>query len=248
MNKNEKILLKIDNLVSIYGYIKALKGISIEVRKGELVCLLGSNGAGKSTLLKSIIGMVKIKQGSIKYNDIELVGKKSHIIVPMGISMVPEGRRIITELTVAENLEIGTFSRNKDKALDRELLESVFELFPRLYERRKQVGGTLSGGEQQMLAIGRAIMSKPDLLLLDEPSMGLAPIIVENVFESINKIKNTGVTIILVEQNARMALSISDRAYVMSTGEIVSEDTSENMMRNSALVDAYLGRSKNRER
>jgi branched-chain amino acid transport system ATP-binding protein len=248
MNKNEKILLKIDNLVSIYGYIKALKGISIEVRKGELVCLLGSNGAGKSTLLKSIIGMVKIEQGSIKYNDIELVGKKSHIIVPMGISMVPEGRRIITELTVAENLEIGTFSRNKDKALDRELLESVFELFPRLYERRKQVGGTLSGGEQQMLAIGRAIMSKPDLLLLDEPSMGLAPIIVENVFESINKIKNTGVTIILVEQNARMALSISDRAYVMSTGEIVSEDTSENMMRNSALVDAYLGRSKNRER
>lgn len=244
MIKNEKVVLKIDNLASTYGYIKALKGISMEVRKGEQVCLLGSNGAGKSTLLKSIIGMVNIENGSIKYNDVELVGKKSHEIIPMGISMVPEGRRIITEMTVAENLEIGTFPRKKDKVIDKELLDSVFELFPRLYERRRQVGGTLSGGEQQMLAIGRAIMSKPDLLLLDEPSMGLAPIVVEQVFESINKIKQTGVTIVLVEQNARMALSISDRAYVLSTGEIVSEDTSENMMKNNELVEAYLGKSK----
>jgi len=244
---SNKVVLEINDLVSSYGYIKALKGISMKVHRGELVSLLGSNGAGKSTLLKSIIGMVRIEQGSIKYNGIELVGKKSHSIIPLGISVVPEGRRIIPDLTVAENLEIGTFVRKKDKDLDKKLYDEVYELFPKLYERRKQMGGTLSGGEQQMLALGRAIMSNPDLLLLDEPSMGLAPFVVEQVFEVIKKISQTGVTIILVEQNARMALDISDRAYVLSTGEIISEDTSENMKKNTALLEAYLGKNKNRK-
>lgn len=239
------VVLQVKDLVSSYGYIKALKGISLEVRNGELVSLLGSNGAGKSTLLKSIIGMVKIEQGSILYNNVELVGKKSHEIIPMGISMVPEGRKIFSDVTVAENLEVGTFTRQKDKAVDKQLLDTVYELFPRLYERRKQMGGTLSGGEQQMLAVGRAIMSNPKLLLLDEPSMGLAPLIVEQVFQVIEKINSTGVTVLLVEQNARMALEISDRAYVLSTGEITNEDTSENMMKNDALLEAYLGKSKN---
>jgi branched-chain amino acid transport system ATP-binding protein len=246
VEKSADVILRVKDLVSSYGYIKALKGISLEVRDGELVSLLGSNGAGKSTLLKSIIGMVKIESGSIQYNNIELVGKKSHEIVPMGISIVPEGRKIFSDVTVAENLEVGTFSRAKDKAQDKRLLETVFELFPRLYERRKQMGGTLSGGEQQMLAVGRAIMSDPKLLLLDEPSMGLAPLIVEQVFHVIEKVKATGVTILLVEQNARMALNISDRAYVLSTGEITDEDTSKNMMKKDALLEAYLGKSKDK--
>ncbi len=245
-NKSD-VLLKIGSLVSSYGYIKALKGISLEVKEGELVSLLGSNGAGKSTLLKSIIGMVKIDGGSILFDNIELVGKKSHQIIPMGISIVPEGRKIFVDATVAQNLEIGTFSKIKDLELDKQLYETVYEMFPRLYERRKQMGGTLSGGEQQMLAVGRAMMSNPKLLLMDEPSMGLAPLIVEQVFRVIEKIKAAGVTVLLVEQNARMALTISDRAYVLSTGEITDEDTSENMMKKDALLEAYLGKTKLKE-
>ena len=247
MKEQPKALLKIDSLVSSYGYIKALKGITLNVKEGELLSLLGANGAGKSTLLKSIIGLVKIEGGSILFNNTELVGMKSHNIIPMGISIVPEGRKIIADATVEQNLEIGTFSREKNIELDKQSYSWVYEMFPRLYERRKQMGGTLSGGEQQMLAVGRAMMSNPKLLLMDEPSMGLAPLIVEQVFLVIEKIKESGVTILLVEQNARMALSISDRAYVLNTGEITDEDSSENMMKKDALLEAYLGKNKTEE-
>ena len=175
-------MLKITDLVSSYGNIKALKGISLEINKGEIVSLLGANGAGKSTLMKSILGMVKIESGSIKFKDQELVGKKSHEIVPMGISLVPEGRKIFIDVSVEENLNIGTFFRKRPAARDKELRDMVYEVFPRLYERRTQLGGTLSGGEQQMLAVGRAIMSDPEFLMLDEPSMGLAPLVIAEVF------------------------------------------------------------------
>lgn len=239
----QKSILKIDGLVSSYGLIKALKGISIDVRQGELVSLLGSNGAGKSTLLKSIVGMVRIESGTIQFEGTELVGKKSHQIIPLGISLVPEGRKIFADQTVEENLEIGSFFTRNDKQKNQQLREQVFEVFPRLAERRRQMGGTLSSGEQQMLAVGRAMMSAPKLLLLDEPSMGLAPLIVEQVFQVIRRIKETGVTILLVEQNARMALKVSDRAYVLNTGVITAEDTGANMLNSSVLHEAYLGKT-----
>ncbi len=243
MLNNKILLLKITWLVSSYGLIKALKDVSMEVRQGELVSILGSNGAGKTTLLKSIINMVRIEKGSIVYNGIELVKKKSHEIIPLGISSVPEGRKIFSSATVYENLEIGTFSRPKDKQLDRKLLDQVYELFPILFERRSQMGGTLSGGEQQMLAVARAMMSNPKLLLMDEPSMGLAPKIVDQVFKAIRMIKETGVTILLVEQNARMALDVSDRAYILSTGKITDEGSAKSLMKESVLIEAYLGKS-----
>lgn len=235
-------MLKIDNLVSSYGMIKALKGISLHVEDGELVSLLGSNGAGKSTLLKSILGLAKIEQGTIEYEGRNITGLKSPRIINSGIAIVPEGRKIFADITVEDNLEIGSFSRRPDRELDKRILDTVFEFFPRLYERRKQMGGTLSGGEQQMLAIGRAMMADPKLLLLDEPSMGLAPLVVEQVFAIIRKIKATGVTILLVEQNANMALEVSDRAYVLNTGNIIDEDTGENMRKKGTLVEAYLGK------
>lgn len=235
-------MLKIDNLVSSYGMIRALKGISLHVEDGELVSLLGSNGAGKSTLLKSILGLAKIDQGTIEYQGRNITGLKSPKIINSGIAIVPEGRKIFADISVADNLEIGSFSRRADKALDKRILDTVFEFFPRLYERRGQMGGTLSGGEQQMLAIGRAMMADPKLLLLDEPSMGLAPLVVEQVFAIIRKIKATGVTILLVEQNANMALEVSDRAYVLNTGNIIDEDTGENMRKKGTLVEAYLGK------
>ena len=234
-------MLKIDGLVASYGNIKALKGISLEINKGEIVALLGANGAGKSTLMKSILGMVTIEQGSILYQGSELVGKKSHEIVPMGISLVPEGRKIFVELSVEKNLEIGTFFRKREKARDKELLELVYEVFPRLYERRTQLGGTLSGGEQQMLAVGRAIMSDPQLLMLDEPSMGLAPLVVAEVFRVIQKVHNMGITVLLVEQNAKMALKISDRAYLMNTGNIVISGTGKDLLNDRRLTEVYLG-------
>lgn len=235
------MILKIEDLVSSYGVIKALKGVSMEVHEGELVSLLGSNGAGKSTLLKSIIGMVKINSGHVYYEENEITGLHPSKIINNGISIVPEGRQIFADMSVADNLELGSFSRKADKELDQKILKNVYEFFPRLYERRSQMGGLLSGGEQQMLAIGRAMMSAPRLLLMDEPSMGLAPLVVEEVFEVIKKLKATGVTILLVEQNAKMALKVCDRAYVLSTGNIVDEDTGENMMKKSSLVEAYLG-------
>lgn len=239
------MILKIQDLISSYGVIRALKGVSLEVRQGELVSLLGSNGAGKSTLLKSIIGMVKINSGHIIYEDQDITSLSPPRIINNGISIVPEGRKIFADMSVADNLELGSFSRKKDAALDQKILQTVYEFFPRLYERRGQMGGLLSGGEQQMLAIGRAMMSNPRLLLMDEPSMGLAPLVVEEVFEVIKKLKATGVTILLVEQNANMALKVCDRAYVLNTGSIVDEDTGANMMKKSSLVEAYLGGGQN---
>jgi branched-chain amino acid transport system ATP-binding protein len=237
-------ILDIHDLVSSYGNIKALKGINLHINKGEVVSLLGSNGAGKSTLMKSILGMVHIDSGSIKYQGRELVGLPSHKIVPLGISLVPEGRKIFVDVSVEHNLEIGAFFRKREKSRDKELLDMVYDIFPRLYERRTQLGGTLSGGEQQMLAVGRAIMSDPTLLMLDEPSMGLAPMVVAEVFEVIKKVNKMGITVMLVEQNANMALKISDRAYLMTTGEIVLEDTGENLLNSGALNEAYLGKKK----
>ena len=237
-------MLKITDLVSSYGNIKALKGISLEINKGEIVSLLGANGAGKSTLMKSILGMVTIESGSIQFKDQELVGKKSHEIVPRGISLVPEGRKIFVEVSVEENLDIGTFFRKREKSRDKELLEMVYEIFPRLYERRTQLGGTLSGGEQQMLAVGRAIMSDPELLMLDEPSMGLAPLVVAEVFNVIKRVHDMGVTVLLVEQNAKMALKISDRAYLMNTGTIVVSGTGSELLQSDVLTNVYLGGAK----
>lgn len=237
-------MLKVTDLVSSYGNIKALKGISLEIKKGEIVSLLGANGAGKSTLMKSILGMVTIESGSVQFKDQELVGKKSHEIVPMGISLVPEGRKIFVDVTVEKNLEIGTFFRKREKSRDKELLDMVYEVFPRLYERRTQLGGTLSGGEQQMLAVGRAIMSDPQLLMLDEPSMGLAPLIVAEVFNVIKRVHDMGVTVLLVEQNAKMALKISDRAYLMNTGTIVVSGTGSELLQSDVLTNVYLGGAK----
>lgn len=236
------MILKIEDLVSSYGIIRALKGISMDVNEGELVALLGANGAGKSTLLKSIIGMVKINSGHILYEGNDITGKKAHDIINNGISIVPEGRQIFADMSVADNLELGSFSRGKDKALDEKILKNVYDFFPRLYERRNQMGGLLSGGEQQMLAIGRAMMSNPRLLLMDEPSMGLAPLVVEEVFRVIGRLKETGVTILLVEQNANKALQICDRAYVLNTGSIVDQGTSEELKAKGTLVEAYLGK------
>ena len=236
------MILKIEDLVSSYGIIRALKGISMDVNEGELVALLGANGAGKSTLLKSIIGMVKINSGHILFEGNDITGKKAHDIINNGISIVPEGRQIFADMSVADNLELGSFSRGKDKALDEKILKNVYDFFPRLYERRNQMGGLLSGGEQQMLAIGRAMMSNPRLLLMDEPSMGLAPLVVEEVFRVIGRLKETGVTILLVEQNANKALQICDRAYVLNTGSIVDQGTSEELKAKGTLVEAYLGK------
>ena len=216
MGQRETVL-DISGLHSSYGMIKAIKDINIHVDKGELVSLLGANGAGKSTLLKSII--------------------------PMGISIVPEGRKIFADATVMENLAIGSYTRAADKALDQKILDQVFEFFPRLAERKGQMGGTLSGGEQQMLAIGRAMMSDPKLLLLDEPSMGLAPLVVEQVFNIIEKLKQTGITILLVEQNARMAIKVSDRSYMLNTGKIAGELDASDGASQDALLEVYLGKS-----
>ena len=237
-------MLQITGLVSSYGNIKALKGISMEINRGEIVSLLGANGAGKSTLMKSILGMVTIEGGSIRFRDQELVGKKSHEIVPMGISLVPEGRKIFVDLTVEKNLEIGTFFRKRERSRDRELLDMVYEIFPRMYERRTQMGGTLSGGEQQMLAVGRAIMSDPQLLMLDEPSMGLAPLVVAEIFHVIRKVHDMGITVLLVEQNAKMALKISDKAYLLNTGSIVGSGTGDEFLKGYVLTSVYLGGKK----
>lgn len=234
-------IMKITNLSSSYGNIKALKSIDIEINKGEIVSLLGANGAGKSTLMKSILGMVHIDEGSILYKGQELVGKKSHEIVPMGISLVPEGRKIFIELSVEKNLEIGTFFRKRPPERDKELLDMVYKVFPRLYERRNQLGGTLSGGEQQMLAVGRALMGKPKMILMDEPSMGLSPLLVKEIFAIIREVNKQGITILLVEQNAKMALAISDRAYVLETGTITLSGDAQELLNDARVKKAYLG-------
>ncbi len=242
-------ILKVENLVSTYGPITALKGINLEVKEGEIVSLLGSNGAGKSTLMKSILGMVTIGEGSsIQYNHdgqmVELIGKKSHQIIPLGIAIVPEGRGVFINKSVEENLEVGTFFRKRPAARDKELLDTVYQTFPRLKERRKQLAGTLSGGEQQMLALGRAMMADPRLMMLDEPSMGLAPLMVAEVFNVIKNVREMGITVLLVEQNAKQALKIADRGYVLTTGEVTQTGTGKELLADESLVAAYLGAKK----
>ncbi len=240
-----KTILSVNNLVSRYGPITALKGISLEVHEGEIVSLLGSNGAGKSTLMKSILGMVTIDSGSsIKFDGQELVGRKSHQIVPMGISIVPEGRGVFIAKSVEENLEVGTFFRTRTPARDKELLEMVYTSFPRLKERRRQLAGTLSGGEQQMLAVGRSMMADPKLMMLYEPSMGLAPLVVAEVFNVIKTVRDMGITILLVEQNAKQVLKIADRGYVLTTGEITNSGTGAELLADDELIAAYLGAKK----
>lgn len=233
-------MLTVDNIHTYYGNIHALKGISLEVEQGEIVTLIGANGAGKTTTLRTISGLLKPRQGTVSLEGEDLAKYPAHDIVYKGVAMVPEGRGIFSKLSVQENLDMGAFSRT-DKAQISQDLERVFSLFPRLKERRNQVAGTLSGGEQQMLATGRALMAHPRLLLLDEPSMGLAPILVESTFETIQSINDEGTTILLVEQNATMALSVADRGYVLQTGEIVISDNAENLKQNEMVQKAYLG-------
>lgn len=232
-------MLRVDDINVYYGSIHAIKGISFEVNKGEIVTLIGANGAGKSTILNTISGLLHSKTGSVSFLDKPISGMAAHKIVAGGLAQVPEGRRIFLNMTVEENLEMGAFTRDK-KEID-ESIEDVYAKFPRLKERRKQIGGTLSGGEQQMLAMGRGLMSKPELLMLDEPSMGLAPLLVEQIFEIIQELNKAGKTILLVEQNAQMALSIAHRGYVLETGKIVSADSAENLLNDEAVKKAYLG-------
>jgi branched-chain amino acid transport system ATP-binding protein len=233
-------MLKVDGINVYYGNIQALKGVSLQINQGEIVTLIGANGAGKSTLLKAISGLLKPKQGDILYEDNSIAGKAAQWIVKQGISHVPEGRRVFANMSVEENLELGAFLR-KDKDGMRQDFEKVYQLFPRLLERRKQQAGTLSGGEQQMLAMGRALMARPRLLLLDEPSMGLAPLLVKTIFRIIEEINATGTTILLVEQNAHMALSVADRAYVIETGRVVLSGTAEELNASDQVKTAYLG-------
>ncbi len=233
-------MLKVNGINVYYGNIQAIKDVSLEINQGEIVTLIGANGAGKSTLLKTISGLLKPKKGEVLFQDKSIAGKAAQTIVKQGISHVPEGRRVFANMSVEENLELGAYLR-KDKAEIKKDFEKVFELFPRLLERRKQQAGTLSGGEQQMLAMGRALMARPKLLLLDEPSMGLAPLLVKTIFRIIEEINKTGTTILLVEQNANMALSIADRVYVIETGKVVLSGTAEELNESDQLKMAYLG-------
>ena len=233
-------MLKVGQLHVYYGGIHALKGISFQVREREIVTLIGANGAGKTTTLKAISGLLKGANGSIRYMGKEISSVPAHSIVKQGLSQVPEGRRVFGDMTVAENLALGAYHRRDADAIQTDM-EWVYELFPRLLERRQQMAGTLSGGEQQMLAIGRGLMSHPRLLLLDEPSMGLAPLLVKEIFEIVKQINATGVTILLVEQNAHMALSVADTAYVMETGRIVLSGPAKEVAANSEVRAAYPG-------
>jgi branched-chain amino acid transport system ATP-binding protein len=235
-----KTLLQLQNIETFYGEIRALKGISLEVMEGEVVTLIGSNGAGKTTTLKSISGLLKPKSGAIYFKDQRIDNLPAHVVSSMGIAHVPEGRKIFPRLTVQENLEMGAFSI-KDQKRIKDKMEFVFELFPRLDERRRQKGGTLSGGEQQMLAMGRALMSEPQILLLDEPSMGLAPLLVDHIFNTIRMLNDQGMTILLIEQNALKALKIANRGYVIQTGNIVLSGPSADLLNNPLVQDAYLG-------
>jgi len=233
-------MLELNDVHAYYGNIHALKGISITVEEGEIVTLIGANGAGKTTTLRTITGLLKPKTGSVYLNGENLAPYPAHKIVFKGVSMVPEGRGIFSKLTVRENLEMGAFHRNDADGIKQDL-ERGFALFPRLKERESQISGTLSGGEQQMLATARALMARPRLMLMDEPSMGLAPVLVESVFEIIQEINREGTTILLVEQNAHMALQIAQRGYVLQTGEIVVSDTAEGLQKNPMVQKAYLG-------
>lgn len=231
-------LLELTDVVSGYGGITALKGISFSVDEGEIVCLIGNNGAGKTTTLRTISGLVRPRSGAVRFRNMQITSVPPHRIVQMGISQAPEGRGIFSRLSVLENLEMGAFARKEDVKSD---IERVFDLFPRLRDRRGQAGGTLSGGEQQMLAIGRALMAQPQVLLLDEPSMGLSPILVETIFTTVVDINKQGMTILLVEQNAAMALAVANRGYVLESGALVADDTAENLRTSDLVRKAYLG-------
>lgn len=233
-------MLEVNDVHSFYGNIHALKGISFTVEEGEIVSLIGANGAGKSTTLRTISGLMAPRHGSVVFQDEPIHGMRADLIVKRRVAMVPEGRGVFGKLTVTENLELGAFQRN-DAAGIRQDLQRMYDLFPRLGERRTQYAGTMSGGEQQMLVMARAMMARPRLLLLDEPSMGLAPILVDNVFETITQIKDEGTTVLLVEQNAHMALQIADRGYVLQSGEVVLSDTAKNLQRDPEVQKTYLG-------
>ncbi len=235
-------MLKIENLQVNYGGIQALRGISMEVPDGKIVTLIGANGAGKSTTLRTISGLVKAASGSIQWNGEEILGKPIDKIVTSGIAMSPEGRRVFPDMTVLENLKIGAYLR-KDKAEIAKDIQWVYELFPRLEERSWQMAGTLSGGEQQMLAVGRALMSRPKLMMLDEPSLGLAPLVVQDIFKIIQEINRQGVTVLLIEQNANMALKIADLAYVLETGNITMSGTGAELLADEKVKEAYLGKN-----
>lgn len=233
-------MIKIEDLVVAYGGIEALKGISLDVPSGKIVTLVGANGAGKSTTLKAIVGLVKPKGGSIEYEGKDLTKISTESMVKNGIALVPEGRKVFEDLTVLENLKIGAYSRKDRKGIEEDL-QKVYSLFPRLKERTWQLSGTLSGGEQQMLAIGRALMSRPKLIMMDEPSLGLAPIVVKGLFEIIKKINKDGMTVLLIEQNANAALKIADVGYIMETGRITLSGTGQELLSNDEIKKAYLG-------
>lgn len=233
-------MLKVENLEVYYGMIKAIKGISFEVNEGEVIALIGANGAGKTTILHTITGLIGAKAGNIEFQGKNLLKTPAHKIVSMGMAHVPEGRRIFQELTVLENLKLGAYTRSSKSEID-ETLRMIYGKFPRLEERKEQIAGTLSGGEQQMLAMGRALMSHPKIILMDEPSMGLSPLYVNEIFKIIEEISSSGTTVLLVEQNAKKALSIADRAYVLETGNIVLEGKAKDIINDDSIKKAYLG-------
>ncbi|MBW2562848.1 MAG: ABC transporter ATP-binding protein [Deltaproteobacteria bacterium] len=235
-------MLEVQNVHAYYGKIHALKDVSIHIDKGEIVTLIGANGAGKSTTLRTISGLLKPREGTVQLNGEDLTRLKAHEIVTKGIIQVQEGRRIFGQLSVTENLDMGAFTC-RDSKLNEENLDRVFTLFPRLKERSRQVAGTLSGGEQQMLAMGRALMANPEILLLDEPSMGLAPVLVDSIFETIQQLHASGTTILLVEQNARMALQVASRGYVIQTGKVVLDDSADSLNENEMVRKVYMGES-----
>lgn len=234
-------MLKVENLHVYYGNIHAIKGIDLEVQEGEIVSLIGANGAGKTTTLQSISGLIPSKDGSVVFEGENIEKRKAHLITKLGIAQVPEGRRVFTGLSVLDNLKLGAFLINDTKKNIEKDIEDIYEKFPVLKERKNQLSGTLSGGEQQMLAMGRALMSRPRLLLLDEPSMGLSPLFVDKIFDVVKELNKTGTTILLVEQNANIALSISDRAYVLETGKIVKSGDAKILLKDSSIKEAYLG-------
>ncbi len=233
-------MLRLSNVDTFYGPSQVLHNVSLEVKQGEIVCLLGANAAGKTTTMKTIFGLVHPRKGTIEFEDKRIDGKLPGDIVRLGMALVPEARRIFPRMTVLENLEMGAFIRD-NKAEIKQDIDHVCEIFPRIRERLKQVAGTMSGGEQQMLAMGRALMSRPRMMCMDEPSMGLSPILVETVFNTIQRVRDEGVTVFLVEQNASMALSLADRGYVLQTGQIVLSDTAKNLLTNDLVRQAYLG-------
>jgi len=236
-------MLKVRDLVVAYGGIEALKGISLDVPDGKIVTLIGANGAGKSTLLRSIIGLVKVKSGNVEYNGDKLTGLNSQQIVSKGLTLVPEGLRVFPNLTVLENLRIGAYMRKDEDGIAADI-KRIYEIFPRLEERNWQMAGTLSGGEQQMLALGRALMSRPKLMMMDEPSLGLAPLVIKEIFNIIRSINENGTTVLLVEQNANMALKVAHHAYVLETGRIMMEGSGKELLENEEIKEAYLGKKK----